>query len=581
MLKSRIFFVAALLCSFCIIVSYIGLFKCLSTNIYSYDSLEDYTNDYFINGAMEVSDACADILDENTFTFGANAINRIYKDSFFGVRMFTDDDFARTFNYSRNIIYSTSYEFSVIYTNHLATYYRHDDGSTIVYFEISLVEGATEATYDLWNARYAYLISSILSTLSFATCLFFIGFFERKKRTILRPAWLNPITFPAYLITCSVIIAIHIFALYWVIKDSDSVLSIIISVSLSISLSIFFTGIVLRAIDNRIIKELFVYKFGQKHGLVAQGILIGIYCIIILLTGIITSHCIGGYLWIISLIVIAAMWIAHIKMLNVINNTINHYAEGDWISHPNNNSILLNNINEQMSSLSSSIQIVVEKSVRDERTKTELITNVSHDIKTPLTSIINYIDLLDNENLSEESRQEYLEVLKKNSARMKKLIEDLIEASKASTGNIELEPVNCCIDTLISQAIVEHEPDAELRNLVIVFDQAEEPIYMTIDGKYLYRVFNNLLSNAVKYSLSGSRIYITLTEKSICFKNTTEDRITMSPDELTERFVKGDMSRHSEGSGLGLAICKSLTEMMGGTLNINIDGDQFMVTLNF
>ena len=275
-----------------------------------------------------------------------------------------------------------------------------------------------------------------------------------------------------------------------------------------------------------------------------------------------------------AIVIVIPLWITFIIYLNKFTNAFNQYAAGDWSIKLDEHPVLLSDIYANLHTLGTTMQITVEKSIRDERTKGELITNVSHDIKTPLTSIIN------------EERKEYLEVLSRNSARMKKLLEDLIEASKASTGNIELNMAPCNLNTLISQSVAEHDSNATLKNLKLIYNTKCESASIYVDGAKLFRVFDNLLSNACKYSLTGSRIFVnsTLTEDNmvvITFKNTSEQEITISPEELTERFVRGDMSRNSDGSGLGLAIAKSLTELMAGTFEISIDGDQFNAFLTF
>ena len=234
---------------------------------------------------------------------------------------------------------------------------------------------------------------------------------------------------------------------------------------------------------------------------------------------------------------------------------------------------------DSLNNISRAVAASAQKQIKAERFRTELITNVSHDLKTPLTSIVNYVDLLSAEPMESEKRKEYIEVLQRQSSRLKKLLFDLVEASKASTGNINtvIEPTN--ISTLLNQAAGEYTDKARKRGLEISMDLPENDIYLNTDGRLLWRVFDNLLGNACKYSMPGTRIYMSRQKeengRSVIFKNISKDRLNISADELMERFVRGDSSRNTEGSGLGLSIAQSLTEILGGKLEISIDGDLF------
>lgn len=227
----------------------------------------------------------------------------------------------------------------------------------------------------------------------------------------------------------------------------------------------------------------------------------------------------------------------------------------------------------------------VEASIKSERMKTELITNVSHDIKTPLTSIINYVDLLKKENIKNEKAKEYLEVLEVKSQRLKKLIEDLIEASKASSGNIKLEKQLININELIKQVTGEFEDKFNNKNLEVIVDYLKEDVKILADNRYIYRIIENLYSNISKYALENSRVYVDIKKDdnkvNIAIKNISKERLNISEEELMQRFVRGDSSRNTEGSGLGLSIATSLTELQGGKFNIYLDGDLFKVVLEF
>lgn len=229
------------------------------------------------------------------------------------------------------------------------------------------------------------------------------------------------------------------------------------------------------------------------------------------------------------------------------------------------------------------LQNAVIKAVKDERTKTELITNVSHDLKTPLTSVINYIDLLKKCDIKDETAQKYMGVIAEKANRLKRLIEDLIEASKVSTGNVVLNRTKINLNELAAQAIVEETADIEKNNLQIIFDESATKHIVYADGTKIYRVFENLLSNARKYSAPGSRIYARLFsgKEYGCFeiKNISKEPLNITAEELTERFVRGDKARTEEGNGLGLSIAKELCRLNGGKLDIQIDGDLFKATV--
>lgn len=240
---------------------------------------------------------------------------------------------------------------------------------------------------------------------------------------------------------------------------------------------------------------------------------------------------------------------------------------------------------ENLNSIADGMSRAVDERMKSERMKTELITNVSHDIKTPLTSIINYADLISREKCDNEKIAEYAEVLSRQSDRLKRLIEDLVEASKAATGNLEVMLSLCDASVFISQAVGEYEQKLNDAGLQTVVTQSDEAVYVMADGRRMLRVFDNLMNNICKYAQRGTRVYLSLekigNKAVITFKNTSRDPLNISADELMERFVRGDSSRTTEGNGLGLSIAKSLTELQGGTLTLSVDGDLFKVILSF
>ena len=237
-----------------------------------------------------------------------------------------------------------------------------------------------------------------------------------------------------------------------------------------------------------------------------------------------------------------------------------------------------------INSMAGAARIAAERQLKSERMKTELITNVSHDIKTPLTSIINYVDLLKKPHDGQQEQQ-YLEVLDRQSQRLKKLIDDLMEMSKASTGNIAVEMGRVDAVEAINQALGEFSDKLAAAELDPVFRSPAAPVMIRADGKLLWRVMSNLLSNAVKYAMPGTRLYLDLLviqgNAVLNMKNISRDQLNVGTDELMERFVRGDVSRNTEGSGLGLNIAKSLVELQKGQMHLMVDGDLFKVTLVF
>lgn len=240
---------------------------------------------------------------------------------------------------------------------------------------------------------------------------------------------------------------------------------------------------------------------------------------------------------------------------------------------------------EAVNEMGDGLQLAIDSMIKNERLKAELITNVSHDIKTPLTSIINYVDLLKRENLQNDRAKEYIRILEQKSQRLKQLTEDLIEASKISSGNIELQCAPLKLQQMLYQAYGEFSERLEEQHLEPVLLIEKEPLIANVDGRQLWRVFENLLSNIAKYALPETRVYMELKRTDqlaeITFKNVSRQKIQVGAEELQERFVRGDISRSTEGSGLGLSIAKSLTELMDGSFDVYLDGDFFQVTLLF
>lgn len=242
---------------------------------------------------------------------------------------------------------------------------------------------------------------------------------------------------------------------------------------------------------------------------------------------------------------------------------------------------------EDLNRIGEGVNKAVEERLKSERLRTELITNVSHDIKTPLTSIINYVDLITKEKTDNPNIQEYAEVLGKQSQKLKRLIENLIEASKASTGNIHVEIKPCNLNVLLAQISGEYEQRLAEQNLTLIASPLPDDIFVLADGSQLWRVFDNLLGNICKYALENTRVYMDVAVKEhdqveITLKNISKNQLNLSEDELFERFKRGDNSRSTSGNGLGLSIAQSLMRLQNGSLHLVTDGDLFkaVVALN-
>lgn len=291
------------------------------------------------------------------------------------------------------------------------------------------------------------------------------------------------------------------------------------------------------------------------------------------------------FLWLIETVVIADMICRAAVQIKELDAAAEKMAEGNLSykvdtkkmysackKHGDN----LNKIGDGMSK-------AVEERLKSERFKTELITNVSHDIKTPLTSIINYVDLLGKQDLNNEKAREYIEVLERQSLKLKKLIEDLMEASKASTGNLAVNSERLELGVFLTQTVGEFEEKLALTGLTLIVEKPDEPIHIMADGRHLWRVVDNLMSNICKYAQPSSRVYVNLEKENddavIIFRNISRYQLNINGSDLTERFMRGDKSRNTEGHGLGLSIAKSLMDLIGGEMEIVVDGDLFKVVL--
>ena len=288
-------------------------------------------------------------------------------------------------------------------------------------------------------------------------------------------------------------------------------------------------------------------------------------------------------IWVYAFAKIHQWLVRYIEIKNAINeiymgNTEVHLDEKRYKGSLNSMAIQVNDIAGGLSN-------AIQEKLKSERLKTELITNVSHDIKTPLTSIINYVDLLKKEKMPNEQAEEYLNILDNKSQRLKRLTEDLVEASKASSGNIKLNIEKLNVNELLKQVSGEFEDKFKSRNLEEVMSLPEKNVYINADSRYMYRILENMYSNISKYAMDNTRVYIDVIPNNnritIQMKNISKEKLNISTEELMQRFVRGDSARNTEGSGLGLSIATSLTTLQGGTFNIYLDGDLYKVIIEF
>lgn len=289
---------------------------------------------------------------------------------------------------------------------------------------------------------------------------------------------------------------------------------------------------------------------------------------------------------IVYLIILTAYVIIVFGEANILNIKSRKIADGKYEKeYKKNRMIIFKEIESNMLNIEEGLNGALDKAIKSERMKSELITNVSHDLKTPLTSIINYVDLLKEENLSQEKRDKYIEVLDIKSKRLKILIEDLFEASKVTSGSIEFEKEELNIVSLLRQILGELEEKISLAELNVITKWSETKAILFLDGRKTFRAFENLVNNIIKYSMRNSRVYIEVIsndeEVIVIMKNISSYQLDFTAEEIVERFKRGDKSRSTEGSGLGLAIAKSIVELQGGSFEIDIDGDLFKVTIKF
>ena len=360
---------------------------------------------------------------------------------------------------------------------------------------------------------------------------------------------------------------------------------------------LFFETVVKRLKTHTFIKTTFIYWLYDKIRGFLKDIKITkklvLYFILFILAnlvcfGIMWSNGFPGFVLTVLLYGATYSFLSkRIKSYAKISETVHELYNGNTDIEIDENQMVkeMQETAKEINDIAGGLSNAIDEKLKSERLKTELITNVSHDIKTPLTSIINYVDLLKKENIQGERAIEYLNILDSKSQRLKKLTEDLVEASKASSGAIKLNMERLNVNELIKQVSGEFEDKFKAQNLEEIITLPENDVYINADSRYMYRVLENMYSNISKYAMEGTRVYTDILQKdntiSIELKNVSKQKLNISVDELMQRFVRGEASRNTEGSGLGLSIARSLTELQGGQFNIYLDVDLFKVTIEF
>ncbi|SUO04491.1 two-component sensor histidine kinase [Faecalicoccus pleomorphus] len=332
------------------------------------------------------------------------------------------------------------------------------------------------------------------------------------------------------------------------------------------------------------IKDLSNYDLDQKiKNLILKGVLLNTALMFL-------CALFWGWLFVLIYGVVSYIFLLHqaqriVKEYDKLLVRLDRIAQGDFKVDEQYQTSILPSLQEKLDTVQEDFEEAVKERVRSQNLRTELITNVSHDLKTPLTGIKNYLELLNDPQLSTEDKEEYLVRLNQYTDRLSKLIEDLFEVSKANSGNINLETQNVDIVSLVEQVVVENETMLEKKGLSSVIRKPQEPIICLLDGNKTVRIFENLLSNVAKYALENTRVFVTIEKNQdqvdITIQNISKTPLDFDPQDITERFVRADQSRHEEGSGLGLAIVKSFCEIQNGSFTVQLDGDVFKAIVQF
>ncbi len=459
-------------------------------------------------------------------------------------------------------------------------------------------------TLSIVNQNLVFLIPFLIGLIIALVPIIVIGIGRTRKQEGINLNWFDKI-----LIELAALISIFIGCIGAVFTVSIGGASTIVTFTLAISIMavgllimylaciLFFETLVKRLKTHTFVKTTIAYwlyvkikDFMADLKMTKKFVLYFILFIIanLLAFAIMWSDGFPGVVLTIILYVITFSYLAkRIKSYIKIKDAINELYKGDTDMYLDENELCkeMQETGKQLNDIAGGLSNAIDEKLKSERLKTELITNVSHDIKTPLTSIINYVDLLKKEDVEGEKAKEYLDILDSKSQRLKKLTEDLVEASKASSGAIKLNMERLNVNELIKQVSGEFEDKFKSHNLQEIITFPESDLYINADSRYMYRVLENMYSNISKYAMEGTRVYTDIAEKdgnvTIQLKNVSKQKLNISADELMQRFVRGEASRNTEGSGLGLSIARSLTELQQGKFNIYLDGDLFKVTIEF
>ncbi len=494
-----------------------------------------------------------------------------------------------------NIKYKTQYKEIEALKQNMYTSLNSDDSYYTHYMEIKLVYDIAKELYKI--SVPLIIISGIILIFSVISVIAGIG--RSGKNNKINLNWYDKVPLEIVIIIYFLGILLNV-AIVADLSYSGILYSIIICI-IDFILFYIFSIITLETIVKRIktktlLKSTIIYficheikKTYTNRKVTTKVILLFLVFSIILFTLVALAMDSAFFVLILIGYLFAVLWLliqAAIKF-NKVREAVKSIYEGNTNIHLNEAEMkgVLKELTIYINDIAGGLSNAINQSLKSERLKTELITNVSHDIKTPLTSIINYVDLLKKEKMPNEKCTEYLMILENKSQRLKKLTEDLIEASKASSGNIKLNIEKINVNELVKQISGEFEDRFKAKGLEEILTLPEEEIFINADGRYMYRVLENIYSNAAKYALENTRVYMDIIPKQktvvIQMKNISKEKLNISVDELMQRFVRGEASRNTEGSGLGLSIANSLTELQGGKFHIYLDGDLFKVTIGF
>ncbi len=454
------------------------------------------------------------------------------------------------------------------------------------------------------KVNYPYILPVFIVSMLVVITLFIylVSVTGRKEKKGIIAKLLNDRIFTdIYTVAMLIIYAISYQALVQFSYKLEVLIPLIIVFSIDVLLGVSYALSMIRQILTRtILKNTLVYKIylviKRAAAILRETrVLKGWFIILLLLYGFINGFLIiqydhnPGFLVLLLIFTVNAFAVGLVIKWSIslakIINAVKEISSGniDYEFDTSKISLTFLAFAQSIKSLGQGLNKAVSEAVKAERMRTDLITNVSHDLKTPLTSIINYVDLLKNEVPCSSKSQEYLAILEEKSARLKVLIEDLMEASKVSSGNIAVNLDNLDLNQLMIQALGEFQEKLEASSLEVILESKEKNVFILADGRHMWRVAENLLSNVVKYSMPNTRVYISIEKKTdkgvLTIKNISKVPLNISPEQLTERFVRGDESRTTEGSGLGLSIAQSLVKVQNSNLEIEIDGDLFKVTV--